>query len=1154
MRIEQSELGQELAKIVSKATFISERLSHKANKSVSSPFNEELANIRLNHWCQVSAAGDWDNFNKRLVWNNWERERVLQVLGTELEPLAQDLPNWALTLAEIIQTVAQLTQEQVARLYKDLNNPKPFEDILFPLIFVGRQKLLERLGVSSLSAENLPLKLLAESAYLSLEEGLYQRLFYLLAKILDFEFSHSRPIGKSLLNLIIPSNKTTSDNKKYKAFVDKLLSDGLLGFFQKYPVLGRFIATTIDFWVESTAEFLQRLENDFLEINQLFQPPGELINSHNSGDKIGKVKEIKSDLSDLHHQGQSVIALTFEAGFKLIYKPKNMGIEVAFNDFLAWLNQQLSNQLEGVEQGASRFCENIIQSNNIPRGAAPLKTSSVPIGDDTVEQEQNSFKILQILNRPTYGWIEYIEQKPCEDTTAAKRFYLRAGRLLCLLYFLGANDFHHENLIACGEQLMLIDLETIMHHEAKWMEELSDETASDLAMNQLSDSVLRTGLLPAWEFNIDTSIAYDVSGLGSIDIQPAPVPFPVWKAINTDDMYLGHEKTDRPLQANIPMLNSQPLYPNDYLKELITGFEHTYRFLLKHKDNLLASAGPLSPLQGLLVRFLFRSTKVYGAVLNKARGAEFLKNGLDWSIEVDILSRAFLGNKNKPQAWPILAAELRAISIGDIPYFSASTVSDALNLGEEQTIPEYFKASCFNQVEQRLERMNETDLAQQVRIIQLAFQAKVARSLSPLSGKVESQQDELVPVSRLTGEQFLNEALKIAKEIKEQAIIGTDGGFSWISLAYVPKAERFQLQPLGESFYDGNCGIAVFLAALAQVTGDSQFENLSLKTLQSLQNFLQTADAEAIKIFADNFGIGGGVGLGAVIYCLVKIRQFLNLPHLSQEAQKVAQFMTQEMIDRDTNLDIVKGTAGAILALLALYQDTGASVVLDKAQACGQHLLKSCDSLYGEKSNIYKPLTGFSHGAAGIAYALLRLYEITQNSAYLEGAQQAISYENSHFLANNGNWRQVIPTDEPSAPPVFWSTWCYGAPGIGLGRLGGLSVYKTEEILTNIEVALKTTQETPLQEVDHLCCGNLGRCEVMWVAAHKLSSPQWYNAAQELATKVVNRAEHLGKYELFANLPTSVFSPCFFQGMAGIGYQFLRLAYPDKLPSVLLWE
>jgi lantibiotic modifying enzyme len=51
----------------------------------------------------------------------------------------------------------------------------------------------------------------------------------------------------------------------------------------------------------------------------------------------------------------------------------------------------------------------------------------------------------------------------------------------------------------------------------------------------------------------------------------------------------------------------------------------------------------------------------------------------------------------------------------------------------------------------------------------------------------------------------------------------------------------------------------------------------------------------------------------------------------------------------------------------------------------------------------------------------------------------------------------------------------------------------------------------------------------------------------------VARAQKMGGYH-FPNLPVFAFSPSFFQGTAGIGYQLLRLAHPDALPSVLLWE
>ncbi|MBD0346559.1 MAG: hypothetical protein ICV63_17380, partial [Coleofasciculus sp. Co-bin14] len=91
-----------------------------------------------------------------------------------------------------------------------------------------------------------------------------------------------------------------------------------------------------------------------------------------------------------------------------------------------------------------------------------------------------------------------------------------------------------------------------------------------------------------------------------------------------------------------------------------------------------------------------------------------------------------------------------------------------------------------------------------------------------------------------------------------------------------------------------------------------------------------------------------------------------------------------------------------------------------------------------------------------------------------------------------------------------------------------------------------------LQGIDHLCCGNFGRIEVLLVAAKTLGREELFKTACLQASSVVALAEQIGAYKLFDNLPTSVFSPSFFQGTAGIGYELLRLASPEILPSVLL--
>ncbi len=122
-----------------------------------------------------------------------------------------------------------------------------------------------------------------------------------------------------------------------------------------------------------------------------------------------------------------------------------------------------------------------------------------------------------------------------------------------------------------------------------------------------------------------------------------------------------------------------------------------------------------------------------------------------------------------------------------------------------------------------------------------------------------------------------------------------------------------------------------------------------------------------------------------------------------------------------------------------------------------------------------------------------------------------------------------------------------------MARLGSLEILNTAEIQQEIEIALRTTENFGLEAIDHLCCGNMGRVEVLLVGAQRCDRSDWHQIALQNATNVVARANRTGAYQLFANLPSSVFNPGLFQGTAGIGYELLRLANND-LPCVLLWE
>ena len=845
MKVKISDLTQ----IIAQASCLSERLG----KELQVTDSEQQITSRLQRWCKVSAHGNWEKFQKRLLWDGLDVEQVQQALRSLPVVDSQILPVWAETLRAMIETASNFYPPSLTPI-----NPQTlaFQELLLPVISVARQRLLTRLGTNSLSSEHLPLKILSESCYLTFECSLFEKLLNLSAKTFTVEYSRSVTLREIQLQ-----NQTNTQNE-YNTFVEKLLEDGMLEFFQEYPVLARLMATAIDFWVEATADFLQRLQADIPAIQQTFSP---------SQSHLGKVIDIKPSLSDPHHQGKTVIALIFDSGLKLVYKPKGLGAEVAFTQFLDWCNQQ---------------------------------DISLP------------FKVLKICDRSNYGWVEYVEHLPCKDQAAAQRFYQRSGMLLCLLHILRVTDCHHQNLVANGEHFVLVDMETLMQPEAKLMGDFPEETEVEkIVGKQFWDSVVRTGLLPRWDFLENGCIAYQNNALSRCQGHPSPA------------------------LTNVPMLNGIPLEGGDYLDEIVWGFEQMYRLLISHQQVLLAEDSPLAALQNVQVRFMFRMSQIYAKILQHIQSPKWLRNGIDRSIEIDHLSRAFLVVDEKPHYWGILSKELQAMEQLDIPYFSACPGSDELVLEPGESIAEYFQEPSYKTVQTQLENLSEADLARQVEIIKGCFYAEGKsgnlhrHSITP--EPVKSQSQSLVS---LTKEQLLQEATRLAEEIQARAIWGSDGSVQWIGFNYIPNAKCFQFEPLGENLYNGNSGIALFLAALDYVSGTNQFRELVMGALFSIRKFLQTFDFESHRRFVRQ-GIGGGMGLGSLIYGLVTISQFLREPALVEDAVGIANFITPELIAADQQFDIIYGASGAILGLLSLYHHTQEPKILERAINCGQHLL-----------------------------------------------------------------------------------------------------------------------------------------------------------------------------------------------------------------------
>jgi lantibiotic modifying enzyme len=260
--------------------------------------------------------------------------------------------------------------------------------------------------------------------------------------------------------------------------------------------------------------------------------------------------------------------------------------------------------------------------------------------------------------------------------------------------------------------------------------------------------------------------------------------------------------------------------------------------------------------------------------------------------------------------------------------------------------------------------------------------------------------------------------------------------------------------------------------------------------------------------------------------------------------------------------DILSGVSGCLLALISLFHATQEPPILEKAILCGDHLL-NCQKMYSSNSSIKSwkleeekyPLAGFSHGSAGVAYALCCLYDCAKQSRFLNAAYAGIEYERSLFSKSIGFWKDLRTSPNGhSLESVKNMSWCNGSSGIGIARLGSLDVIPHLEVSSDIDAALTATNCENLQLEDYLCCGNFGRAELFTIAYQKFREPKYIEKAYEIASMAITRSRTSGTYSLNPSLPDYAIDPGFFRGISGIGYQLLRISDSNSFPSVLLME
>jgi lantibiotic modifying enzyme len=399
----------------------------------------------------------------------------------------------------------------------------------------------------------------------------------------------------------------------------------------------------------------------------------------------------------------------------------------------------------------------------------------------------------------------------------------------------------------------------------------------------------------------------------------------------------------------------------------------------------------------------------------------------------------------------------------------------------------------------------------------------------------------------------MDRALRIAESLRRQAVIlRATGDAVWLMDAFLPGEKR---RPMDPHLYSGSTGVAYFLAALDHLRGTDENRDVVLRSTAPLRRRIGELAGDPARAAAVRAPVGGMVGIGAWIYGLVRIGGWLGERGMIDDARRASTLLTEARIAADDQLDVTRGAAGAILALLALDAADGGPAEdgrtpLEAARACAAHLLANRAAHEGSPRAWWvdgqPPRNGFAHGASGIATALLRLHERTGEPAYRDAALEGLEYERHLWDAAERNW-----WDPHYDRFLQLQSWCFGAPGTLLARLEALRTAATPEVRADLDDVLRLTAEYPDEPVDHFCCGNFGRAEILETAAEVLDAPELREAARAIALRAIARAP---RDEDFGYMPPGtapVLRHSLLRGVAGMGFAMARLSRPGILPTPL---
>ncbi|MEH7152636.1 type 2 lanthipeptide synthetase LanM [Bacillus thuringiensis] len=825
---------------------------------------------------------------------------------------------------------------------------------------------------------------------------------------------------------------------------------------------------------------IRQLKKFILELLQRYTKDCAKIAIQLLNNKNKKIQYVDFGLGDAHCDGRRTTKVIFEDDV-IIYKPRNASPDFFYKKLMDLWNQD------------------------------------VP---------QSKIKCAKGVFRDTYSWFEYIEYKKSTNQQQIRNFYKRLGIQMAFLYACSATDFHFENMIAHGEFPILIDLECLFqipHNYTYFPADQYDDVHS-IIQNKITTSVYAVGLLP-------TSLGgnnIDISGIGSSGtIQSIKkVPYMNVNAMKIEQKVVEFKNTSK----NRPVLEENSFDPSGYTAYILEGFKLGYTYIQENKGKLLKLIKKHK--HNIHVRYLLKGTVNYASILNASVHPRLLHNYIDRELYIAKMCMEYnTKNLNKE----IAQDEYKSLMNGDIPYYSNQIASKHLIRCGTKMWKDFFNETPYEFVTKKIDNFCESDLEIQMDIIKCSMQLN--RERENLNRNILQNTSDFSYDFKLY-ECFTKKAQEIAQYVTRKSLFGkSPQNRSWINISIIDK--KFHLSAMNDSFYDGLSGISFMYLALWVVTNEKEYLEIAEKIIHDIFNRMNYEK--------NNMSLGAFTGVSSILYTMLNFYVFTKNEKYLAYADSLLPIIQDKLIYDDT-LDIISGAAGTLVVLVRYYELKKNKKILKLAKQCGDFLIRKginiSEQEFGWITVDKTPLTGFSHGNAGIIFALQLLNKYLCSHKIKSVINQALRFETNNKYQSHWKDLRTINSDTDRDT----TTWCHGSAGILISRLALQSAndsYISNQSKIDIEHAVSNLKRFGFGKEPNLCHGDVGNALILMYYGQQvhdnsskiLAANYLYECTQSLVLNGSHRIDPLG----------------LMNGLAGISYGLLCCC-DSRLPNILSLE